>query len=484
MTDQPTLRETQLAVVGAGPGGYAAAFAAADLGIRTVLVDCDPQPGGVCLNRGCIPSKALLHIARLISETREASHWGLTFEPPRIDLEALRAWKNGVIQRNATGIRQLARARGVEIVQAWARFEDSRTLLLSTERGGRPDLGKLRAENTILAPGSRPAVIPALDIGSPRVINSTGALELQDIPATLLIVGGGYIGLEMGTVYAALGSKVTVVEMTEGLLPGADRDLVRILQNRLKTAFSQILLQTRVASLADTGAAVEVTFEGQAVGEGKAPAVQSFDRVLVAVGRTPNSDGLGLENTGVRVNARGFIEVDSRMKTADPRILAIGDVAGEPMLAHKASREGKVAAEVLAGHKTVFDSRAIPGVVFTDPEVAWAGLTEARAAQEGIAVEVGRFPWGASGRAAALGRNDGLTKIITDPGTRQILGVGIVGVGAGELIAEGTLAIEMGATAEDVGLTIHAHPTLSETVAEAAELAYGTTTHLVRPARH
>ncbi len=483
MTDQTTLRETPLAVVGAGPGGYAAAFAAADLGIRTVLVDCDPQPGGVCLNRGCIPSKALLHVARLITETREASHWGLSFEPPRIDLEALRAWKNGVIQRNATGIRQLARARGVEIIQAWARFEDSQTLLLSTKRGGEPDRGKLRAEQTILAVGSRPSRIPALEIGSPRVIDSTGALELQEVPATLLVVGGGYIGLEMGTVYAALGSRVTVVEMTDGLLPGADRDLVRILQNRLKTAFHQILLQTRVTGMQDTGPAVEVTFEGQTVGEGKAPAVQSFERVLVSVGRTPNSDGLGLENTGVKVNARGFIEIDRRMRTADPHILAIGDVAGEPMLAHKASKEGKVAAEVLAGHKTVFDARAIPGVVFTDPEVAWVGLTEARAAQDGIAVEVGRFPWGASGRAAAMGRNDGLTKIITDPKTRQILGVGIVGVGAGELIAEGTLAIEMGATAEDVGLTIHAHPTLSETVAEAAELAYGTTTHLVRPAK-
>lgn len=477
-------RKTELVVIGAGPGGYAAAFAAADRGIKTIIVDADPQPGGVCLNRGCIPSKALLHIARLIHETREATEWGVSFEPPALDVDAIRNWKNSVVNKNAGGVKQLAKARNVEIIRAWARFEDSQTLLLSSEKGGPADQGRLTYDTCILASGSRPAVIPSLKLDSPRIMNSTVALELPDIPQSLLVVGGGYIGLEMGTVYAALGSEVSVVEMTDGLLPGADRDLVRILQNRLKKTFKQILLNTKVAGMTETDGGLAVTFEGQAVGEDKGQAEQTFERVLVAVGRVPNSQDLGLENTKVRVlEPRGFVEVDRQLRTADEHIYAIGDVAGEPMLAHKASKEGKVAVEAIAGDKAAFDVRAIPGVVFTDPEVAWAGLTETLAKERGIEIQIAKFPWGASGRATAIGRNDGLTKLIVSPQSKRILGVGIVGVGAGELIAEGVLAIEMGATAADVGLTIHTHPTLSETMGEAAELAYGTTTHIYRPPR-
>jgi len=472
-----SVREIELVVIGAGPGGYTAAFAAADRGMKVVLVDADPQPGGVCLNRGCIPSKTLLHIAKLINEAREAEAWGVQFGFPKVDVAALRQWKDQVIGKNAHGVRQLAKSRGVELVRAWARFENSTTLLLSSVRGGEPDEGRLKFKRAILAAGSRPTTIPALNVDSPRVMNSTTALELPDVPKSLLVIGGGYIGLEMGTVYAALGSEVTVVEMTDGLLPGADRDLVRVLQVRLKKTFKQILLNTQVVKMEDTGQAVSVSFDS---GSGSS-AKQVFDRVLVAVGRTPNSDGLGLENTQVKLTQRGFVEVDDKRCTADAHIYAIGDVVGEPMLAHKASREGKVAAEVLAGGSATFDARAIPAVVFTDPEIAWAGLTETQAKQEGIDIEIAKFPWGASGRATAIGRNDGVTKLIVSPGSRRLLGVGIVGVDAGELIAEGVLGIEMGASAEDVAMSIHAHPTLSETVGEAAELVFGTATHVYRP---
>ncbi|HOB75955.1 MAG TPA: dihydrolipoyl dehydrogenase [Phycisphaerae bacterium] len=477
--------ETDLVVIGAGPGGYAAAFAAADRGIKTVLVDADERPGGVCLNRGCIPSKTLLHAARIIAETHEAKAMGLTFGEPKIDLDALRKWKNDVIAKNANGVRQLAKSRGVQIVRAWARFENSTTLLLSSQPGGEPDQGRLTYRHAILATGSLPARIPAFDIGSPRVIDSTGALDLPDIPKSLLVIGGGYIGLEMGTVYAALGSEVTVVEMTDGLLPGADRDLVRVLANRLKKDFKNIYLSTKVTRLEDTLKSVRVHFEKADNATGSAPPPTEFDRVLVAVGRTPNSKNLGLENTRVKVTQRGFVEIDNQCRTADEYILAIGDVAGEPMLAHKAHYEAVIAVEVIAGVKgAAKDARAIPAVVFTDPEIAWAGLTETQAAQQGIAVEVAKFPWGASGRATAIGRNDGLTKFIVAPESKRILGVGIVGVNAGELIAEGTLAIEMGATAADVGMTIHAHPTLAETFMEGAEIAAtGSTTHIYRPPR-
>ena len=498
-------RNTQLVVIGAGPGGYAAAFAAADRGISTILVDADPQPGGVCLNRGCIPSKALLHIARIISETREAAEWGIAFGEPKIDIDAVRRWKESIISKNAAGIRQLAKSRRVEIVRAWARFENSQTLLLSSQQGGPADLGRLTFEHAIIATGSRPTIPPALRVDSPRIMDSTSALELPEIPKRLLIVGGGYIGLEMGTFYSALGSEVSVVEMTDGLLPGADRDLVRVLQNRLKKSFKQIMVSTRVIGLRDTGNEVEVMLEpaqtaasttGSTVAESISTTAspQTFDRVLIAVGRTPNSDGLGLENTAVQIasphaisstSPRGFIETNEKCQTADPHIYAIGDVAGEPMLAHKASKQAKVAAAVIVGdkNKATFDVRAIPGVVFTDPEVAWTGITEDLAKTKGIDVTLGKFPWGASGRATAMGRNDGLTKVIAEAQTQRIIGVGIVGVGAGELIAEATLAIEMGATAKNVGLTIHAHPTLAETLGEAAELVHGTATHIFRPPR-
>lgn len=475
--------ETDLVVIGAGPGGYAAAFAAADRGMRTALVDADERLGGVCLNRGCIPSKTLLHIAKLIGEAREAHSWGVTFSGPQINLDALRKWKNDVVAKNGNGVKQLAKSRGVQVVRAWARFENSETLLLSSQPGGEPDRGRLKYKHAILATGSLPARIPAFDIGSPRVMDSTGALDLPDIPKSLLVVGGGYIGLEMGTVYAALGSEVSVVEMTDGLLPGADRDLVRVLANRLKTTFKAIYLSTKVARIEDVLSGVKVTFEKAGSGDGGSPPEARFDRVLVAVGRTPNSKGLGLENTKVKVIQRGFVEIDDQCRTADEHILAIGDVAGEPMLAHKASYEARIAVEVIAGDKGARkDVRAIPAVVFTDPEIAWAGLSETQAAKEGQKIEVAKFPWGASGRATAIGRNDGLTKIITAPHTKRVLGVGIVGVGAGELIAEGTLAIEMGASAADIGMTIHAHPTLSETIGEDAEIAAeGRTTHIFRP---
>lgn len=478
MAEDSGKRKAELVVIGAGPGGYAAAFAAADRGMRVTMVDAGEEPGGVCLNRGCIPSKAYLHVARVLSEAREAADWGVTFDKPRIDIDALRAWKNKVVGKNAGGVRQLAKSRGVELIRAWAMFQDSQTLRLTDAEEAGKDLGTLSFDKAVLAVGSRPAKIKALDIDSPRVMDSTDALEIVDVPGSLLVIGGGYIGLEMGTVYAALGSEVTVVEMMEGLLPGADRDLVRVLHNRLKKTFKEIMLEARVLELSDTGEKVTVKIQGK---DDDSPRERRFDRVLISVGRTPNSNGIGLENTKVKVLERGFVEVDDQLRTADPHLWAIGDVAGEPMLAHKASREAKVAVESIAGESAKFDNRAIPGVVFTDPEVAWAGLTETQAKQQGIEIEVARFPWGASGRATAIGRNDGLTKLIVSPATKAILGVGIVGVGAGELIAEGVLAIEMGAVAEDVGRTIHAHPTLSETLGEGAELAVGTTTHIYRP---
>ncbi|MBP7936650.1 MAG: dihydrolipoyl dehydrogenase [Phycisphaerae bacterium] len=480
------VRETDVVVIGAGPGGYAAAFAIADRGFKVAVVDADPEPGGVCLNRGCIPSKSLLHVARLIGEVREAKEWGLSFGEPRIDVARLRSWKNEVIGKLNGGIRQMAKLRQVDLVRAWARFEDSQTLLLSTERGAAPDRGRLKFKRAVVAAGSRPAVIPAFDIGSPRIWNSTSALELSAVPQTLLIVGGGYIGLEMGTVYAALGSEVTVVEMTEGLLPGADRDLVRVLELRLRKAFKSVYLNTKVSKVTEAGSGVAVTFE--AVGGAKAgpkapPATAEFERVLVSVGRTPNSDGLGLENTKAKVTGRGFVEVDPQLRTDDAHIWAIGDIAGEPMLAHKAAYEAKVVAEVFAGHKAAVDAKAIPAVVFTDPEIAWAGLTENQAKAAGTEVKIAKFPWGASGRATANGRNDGVTKVIASPASKQVLGVGIVGSGAGELISEAVVAIEMGATAEDLALCIHPHPTLSETVMEAAEAVFGSSTHQAPPRR-
>ncbi len=471
--------ETQLAIIGGGPGGYAAAFHAAELGMKVTLISDDPQPGGVCLHRGCIPSKALLHVARLINEAREARQWGLAFQDPKVDLAALRSWKDGVVKRLADGLDELCTRRKVQFIRARAQFVDSRTLRL--DKNGEPSGGHpehLHYERAILATGSVPALPGIFKVDDPRVMDSTSALELTAVPERLLVIGGGYIGLEMGTVYAALGSAVTVVELTEGLLPGADRDLVRVLRARLDKTFQAVQLSTRIESLQPGKDGIAVTMRGQ--GEASE---QVFDRVLVAVGRWPNSTGVGLEQTRVESDARGFVKVDRQQKTNDPSILAIGDVVGEPMLAHKASREAKVAVEVAAGKPTEFDNAAIPAVVFTDPEVAWCGLTETQAKAEDRPIEVARFPWAASGRAATLGRFDGLTKLVFDPQTQRLLGMGVVGSGAGELIAEGVVAIEMAAVARDIADSIHPHPTLSETVAESAEAFFGQATHLFRPKR-
>ena len=467
---------TDLVVVGGGPGGYAAAFRAADLGIAVTLVDLEPNPGGVCLYRGCIPSKALLHVAKLIDEAAHAGDWGVTFGPPKIDLDRLRSFEEGVVGKLTAGLGQLAKRRKIRFLQARARFVSPTRLAL--EALGEGDVpAELEFGAAILATGSQPSRIPGFP-DSPRVMDSTAALALPDVPRRLLVVGGGYIGLELGSVYAALGSRVTVVEMLDGLLPGADDDLVRPLARRLDMRFEAIRLATKVASMKVVGDEVQVAFEG-----GDGPANGSFDRVLVSIGRRPSSEDLGLETTAVRVGEGGFVTVDDRMRTAEPTIYAIGDLVGQPMLAHKASHEGIVAAENVAGKKTVFEPSAIPAVVFTDPEIAWTGLTEVDAKARGRAVEVVRFPWAASGRATTLGRDDGLTKLVLDPESGRVLGVGICGPGAGELIAEATLAIEMGAVAEDLAKTIHPHPTLSETVMEAAELFFGHATHTYRPRR-
>ncbi|MGA8441213.1 MAG: dihydrolipoyl dehydrogenase [Candidatus Sulfotelmatobacter sp.] len=471
-------QKLRIAVVGGGPGGYAAAFLTADLGMQVTLIDPEVNPGGVCLYRGCIPSKALLHVAKLIEESQQAKHWGIEFPPAKIDLAALRTWKEGVVKRLTGGLGQLSKQRHVEYIQGRAAFESSSTLRVhkadSTET-------VLSFDRIIIATGSRPGIIPALQLDSPRLMDSTGALNLEDIPGSLLVVGGGYIGLELGSVYAALGTRVTVVEMLPGLLPGADRDLVLPLHKRLGKMFEAILLNTTVASLKEDGAGIRARFEGASVVEKDREKL--FDRVLVSVGRKPNSEIPGLEKTQVEVNSRGFLEVNKQLQTADSSIYAIGDVVGEPMLAHKAMHEGRVAAEAIAGHKVAFEPNAIPAVVFTDPEVAWCGLTETQAEKENREIKVAKFPWGASGRAITLDRPEGMTKLIVDPQTERVLGVGIVGVGAGELIAEGVLGVEMCALASDVAMTIHPHPTLSETVMNSAEVFYGTSTDVYRPKR-
>lgn len=468
-----------LVVLGGGPGGYPAAFDAADHGLKVLLVDENAQPGGVCLRVGCIPSKALLHIAKLVHEAKEAANWGLSFDEPKIDLEKLRQFKTGVVSKLTGGVSQLGKARGVKIVQARGEFVDSHTLKLTKPDGSNEQVTFRKA---IVAVGSQPAMPKIFEIGDKRVMDSSGALDLPEIPKRLLVIGGGYIGLEMGSVYSALGSKVTVVEMTDGLLPGADRDLVKPLESRLRKDFEAIQLETKVEGLEATPDGIAVTLSGKAV-DGGAAATQVFDRVLVAIGRRPNGKGIGLENTQAEVDDRGFVKVDNRMQTADPDILAIGDVAGEPMLAHKATREAKVAVATLLGEPSEFDNRGIPAVVFTDPEIAWVGLSETEAKKKGVKVNVVKFPWGASGRAQTIDRTDGLTKLICDPDSERVLGVGIVGPNAGELIAEGTLAVEMAAVARDIAETIHAHPTLSETLMESSEMVFGQATHFARPKR-
>ncbi len=463
-----------IAVVGGGPGGYAAAFLAADLGIKVTLIDPEANPGGVCLYRGCIPSKALLHVANLIDESRHAKNWGIEYSDPKIDIARLRAWKDSVITKLTGGLGQLSKQRSVRYVQGTAAFESSNALRIS-KAGGADET--LSFDRIILATGSRPAIIPSLKLDSPRVMDSTSALNVSDVPGSLLVIGGGYIGLELGSVYAALGSKVSVVEMTAGLLPGADRDLVLPLHKRLEKSFEVILLNTTVSGMKEEANGIRVTLSAQ---QGP-PSERVFDKVLVSVGRKPNSEIPGLDKTKVQVNPRGFIQVNKQLQTDDPSIYAIGDVVGEPMLAHKASHEGRTAVEAIAGHKVAFEPNAIPAVVFTDPEIAWCGLTETQAQKDDRSIKVAKFPWAASGRALTLDRTEGMTKLIIDPESERVLGVGIVGVGAGELISEGVLAVEMAALAGDLELTIHPHPTLSETIMEAAEVFYGRATDIYRP---
>jgi len=470
-------------VLGGGPGGYAAAFLAADEGLEVIIVEADKRLGGTCLLRGCIPSKALLHVAKVIGEVDELSHdWGVEFsEAPRINVDKLRARKEQVIHNLTGGLASLAKRRGVKVIRARGSFLNSTTLRLEPvddgDDSGIPEGGVLTFDQCVVATGSVPAMPAAFDVGSDRVMDSTGGLELKDIPKTMLVIGGGYIGLELGSVYARLGSKVTVVELAEGLLPGADRDLVKPLAKRIDTLLEgRVYLNTHVGSVAAVDDQVQVTFEGP----GKF-GHERFDRVLVSVGRRPVTRELGLENTQVVVNDRGFIEVDHQQRTADPHIFAIGDVAGDPMLAHKASHEGRVAAEVIAGKASVFDKAAIPAVVFTDPEIAWAGLTEDEAKRAGRTVDIEVYPWAASGRAQALGRTEGLTKWLVDPETHRVLGCGIVGSGAGELIAEAVLAIEMGCEMHDITESIHPHPTLSETLMNAGEVHFGTATEIFKP---
>ena len=451
------LREVDAVVVGGGPGGYSAAFRAAELGLDTVVVDAGKRLGGACLFEGCIPSKALLHVAQVVHEVERAKEIGVEYGEPKISIETLRAWKDDrVIGKLARGLDGVALRRGVEVIGGRAVFEGSSALRVE---GDTPQ--KIVFKHAIVATGSLPAVLPGLGSGTAGVMDSTGALELADVPAELLVIGGGYVGLELGTVYAALGSHVTLVEMTDGLLPGVDRDLVQPLARRIDKLFAAVHLRSRVAAVRETAGRVEAQIEGQEA--------RSFDRVLVAVGRRAQSTGLGLESTRVQVDERGVIAIDERCRTADPRIYAVGDVTGEPMLAHRAMRQGRIAAEVIAGRASAFDNVAVPAVVFTDPEVAWCGLTEQEAKDANRPVKVARFPWAASGRAATLARSDGLTKLIVDPESGRVLGVGVVGPGAGELIAEGALAVETAALAEDLAATIHAHPTLSETFMEAAQ---------------
>jgi len=463
--------EQRLAILGGGPGGYAAAFLAADLGLSVTLIDEAPNPGGVCLYRGCIPSKALLHVAKVIGDAQEAEDWGVRFTKPRIDLNKVRDWKDSVIGRMTAGLGSLAKQRKVTLLQGQGYFLNSGEITVVTGNGDQ----RVAFDHAIIATGSRPAVVPALALDSDRVLDSTSALELTDVPKRLLVVGGGYIGLELGSAYAALGSAVTVVEMTDGLLPGVDRDLVGILERRLSGSLTAIHTGTRVEAVEESDKELSVTFSGAESGK------KHYDRMLVSVGRVPNTENIGLDKTKVIVGDSGFIEHDEQQRTDDPAIFVVGDVAGQPMLAHKASHEGRVAAEVAAGKRVAFEAQAIPAVVFTDPEIAWCGLTEIEAQEDGRDVEVARFPWGASGRATTLGRSEGFTKLLIDRGSERVIGCGIVGPGAGELIAEAVLAIEMGAVATDMRLTIHPHPTLSETMMEASEVMFGTATHIFRP---
>jgi dihydrolipoamide dehydrogenase len=463
---------TEVIVLGGGPGGYTAAFYAADLGKKVILVEQEKQLGGVCLNRGCIPSKALIHATSMIPNARHADAHGLNFAPPQIDLGKMRAWKDSILAKLSSGVAGLAKARGVQVIHGRGYFEGSRSLRVETEAGQQ----FVAFDQAIIAVGSKPALPKAWDLGNPRVMTSTEALQIEDIPARLLVIGGGYIGMELGTVYAALGSEVVVAEALDSILMGADPDLVRPVQKAAEKAVKEFRFKAKVAKLATVGKQIKVLMEhnGQALEE-------LYDRVLVSVGRVPNSENLGLENTQVKLDDKGFIKVNPKQQTDDPAIFAIGDIAGGILLAHKASKEARVAVENIVGDATEFRDVIIPAVVFTEPELAWCGLTETEAKAKGIEVKVVRFPWGASGRALTFDKTDGVTKLIVDPKTERVLGVGIVGHGAGELIGEGVVAVEMGATAHDLALCVHPHPTLSETIMEAAEIFYGHATHFAPP---
>ena len=465
---------TEVVVLGAGPGGYTAAFRAADLGKGVVLIERYPSLGGVCLNVGCIPSKALLHAAQIINEAAELAHLGVRFGEPDIDLDKLRAGKDKVVQKLTGGLAGLAKARNVQVIQGSGRFEAPNRIAVETREGR----VRVSFDQAIIACGSTPVKIPGFPHEDPRVMDSTDALTLPDIPARMLVVGGGIIGLEMATVYQALGSRIDIVELQDQLIPGCDKDLVKPLEKVINKRYDRIMLGTRVTAMSATAEGIKVGFEGS-----DAPAEDIYDRVLVAVGRRPNGKLIGAEVAGVTVDERGFIPVDQHMRTNVPNIFAIGDVVGNPMLAHKATHEAKVAAEVIAGLPALFDPLTIPSVAYTDPEVAWMGLTENEAKAKGIAYEKGAFPWAASGRALGVGRDEGLTKLLFDPTTKRILGAGIVGPNAGELIGETVLALEMGADQEDIGLTIHPHPTLNETIGLAAEVAHGSITDLPPPRR-
>ena len=469
----PAPNHAHIAVIGAGPAGYPAAFMASDFGLDVVLIDQRLNPGGVCLYQGCIPSKTYLHAAKIIHEAREAAEWGVEFGPPRIDLDRLRKWKEGVVAKLTGGLGQLSLQRHIRVVQARASFADAHTLQLKKSDGSED---QLTFDFAVIATGSEALRPRSLALESPRVMDSSAALELADVPKSLLVIGGGYIGLELGTVYSALGSDVTVVEAGTGLLGVVDRDLVEFLQRRTCRIFKRVHLNTKVTELREEEGGVRVKLLGLDLPDDN----PLFEKVLVCVGRRPCSQGLGLDNTRVALDPKGFIRVDGQRRSTEPHIFAIGDVAGEPMLAHKATHEARVAIETIAGKLALFENQVIPAVVFTDPELATCGLSETQALTQGRQVKIARFPWAASGRATTLDRNDGLTKLILDPHTEKVLGVGIVGVGAGELIAEGVLAVEMGANATDLRMTIHAHPTLSETVMEAAEVFFGHSPHLVQ----
>ncbi len=466
-------KKTNLVIIGAGPGGYAAAFMAADLGLNVTLIDPRENPGGVCLFEGCIPSKALLHAVKVKKEALEANDYGISFPDPKINREKLLGWKNDVVQKLTGGVGQLSQRRKIEYVKGVATFKSSDTIEIEKNDGEKETR---KFDKAIIATGSNSTLLPGFDPGKEYIMTSKEALDLKDIPKKLLVIGAGYIGLEMGTVYAGLGSKVTIAELTPHVLPGVDRDLVKVFEKANRDLFEKIMLETKVAEVTDSKNKVKVTFEtkdGKKNGE--------FDKILLAVGRKPFTENLGLENTSVKTSEKGFIEVDEQRKTRDDNIFAIGDVTGEPMLAHKAFHEGRVAAEVIAGKKSAYEPRAIPAVVFTDPEIAWTGMSEEEAKEAGKDFNVVKFPWGASGRAKTLNSSHGITKMIIEKETGRILGVGIAGKEAGELIGEGTLAVEMAAVASDVSLTIHSHPTLSETIMETADLFFGTATHMHKP---